>query len=60
MYNEKLRKLKAGVHILDSQYKIIIIQDDIENSGKYALLYYLGLFLGILSMIMTLAWILQM
>jgi hypothetical protein len=59
VYDEKMRKLRAGVHVLDHQYKIILIQNDIEQQGKLALLYWLGLFLGIICILLSLCWVAQ-
>jgi hypothetical protein len=59
-YNDRLRKLRAGVFILDREYKIITIQTEIGDNVFWALLYWLGLFGGIIFTILSLAWIAQM
>ncbi len=59
-YNDRLRKLRAGVFILDREYKIITIQTEIGDNVFWALLYWLGLLGGIIFTILSLAWIAQM
>lgn len=59
IYNEKLNKLRAGVHVIDKQYQVIAIQDDIKKQTKWVVFLWLGLFLGIFCLLITLTWIAQ-
>ena len=56
-YNSLLRKLKAGVEILDKQYRMILIQNDLND--KWVCQYWFLLLIGIITMIVTLAWVAQ-
>jgi LMBR1 domain-containing protein 1 len=51
------RKLKAGVEILDRQYRMLLIQNNLND--KWVCQYWLLLFIGIITFIITLAWIAQ-
>lgn len=57
-YNEKFRKLKAGVLMLDNQYEILQIQNDLNDS--WVLQYYFGLVIGIVCLIISLTWFIHM
>jgi hypothetical protein len=48
------------VHILDKQYQVIVIQNEIDQNAMWAVWYWLGLFGGIILSIVSLAWIAQM
>jgi hypothetical protein len=58
VYNEKFRKLKAGVMMLDNQYEIMTIQNDLNDS--WVLQYYFGLIFGIVCLLISLTWFVHM
>ena len=49
-----MRKLRASVCVLDNEYQMVEIQQ--ELSDEWVLKYWLGLFVGIICLIITLAW----
>lgn len=53
-----MRKLQAGVYVLDKQYQMILIQNDLNE--KWVCHYWLLLPLGIVCLILSLAWVAQM
>lgn len=53
-----MRKLRAGVEVVDRQYKMIEIQQD-DLNNRSALLAWLELPLGIICLLLSLAWIAQ-
>jgi hypothetical protein len=57
-YNELMRKLRAGVSVLDKEYQIINIQNDLNDS--WVCQYWLGLFVGIISLLISVAWWIHM
>lgn len=57
-YNELMRKLRAGVSVLDKEYQIINIQNDLNDS--WVCHYWLGLFVGIISLLISVAWWIHM
>ncbi len=57
-YNDKMMKLKVGVLMLDKQYDLVEVQTDLNES--WVLHYYLGLFLGIITLLIALAWFAHM
>ena len=60
IYNDKIRKLRAGVHVLNKEYLVITVQNEIGQNAAWVLFYWLGLFGGIIFLILTLCWIAQM
>ena len=53
-----MRKLRAGVEVLDREYNMILIQEDLNDS--WVIQYWLGLFLGIICFLISLAWMIHM
>jgi LMBR1 domain-containing protein 1 len=53
-YNSTMSKLRASVCVLDNEYQMIEIQQDLND--EWVLKYYLELFVGIICLIITLAW----
>jgi hypothetical protein len=53
-FNDLMRKLRAGVAILDRDFQMIKIQEDLNDS--WVCQYYFGLVLGIFCLIISLAW----
>lgn len=49
-----MRKLRASVCVLDNEYQMIEIQQDLND--EWVLKYYLELFVGIICLIITIAW----
>ena len=56
-YNEKLKQLKVGVSVVEDQYDIINLQNMANQTS--ALGYLLKLIAGIICIILSLLWILQ-
>ena len=56
-YNEKLKQLKVGVSVVEDQYEIINLQNMANQTS--ALGYLLKLIAGIICIILSLLWILQ-
>jgi LMBR1 domain-containing protein 1 len=57
-YNDKIRRLKAGVLLLDKEYEYIQVQTELNDS--WVLHYYFGLLLGIITLLIALAWFAHM
>ena len=57
-YNDIMKKLNAGVLMLDKKHNIIKLQKELNDS--WVLHYYIGLFLGIIFIFITLAWFIHM
>ena len=57
-YNGKMKMLRASVLLVDKDYKMFKIQENLND--KVVCHYYLGLFLGILFTIISLAWWIHM
>jgi LMBR1 domain-containing protein 1 len=57
-YNDKLTKLRAATYLLDKDYRMYKIQTELNE--KLVFHYWLGLFLGIIFLIITIAWYLHM
>ena len=57
-YNDLMRKLRAGVAVLDMEYNIIAIQTNLNDS--WVCQYYFGLVLGVISLFISLAWVAHM
>lgn len=53
-----MKKLRAGVAVLDKEYQLIVIQGDLNDS--WICQYYLGLVLGVLCLFISIAWFLHM
>jgi hypothetical protein len=53
-----MRKLRAGVSVLDKEYQIINIQNDLNDS--WVCQYWLGLFVGIIGLLISVAWWIHM
>ncbi len=53
-----MRKLRAGVEILDKDYQLVLIQTELNES--WICQYWLGLFIGIICLIISLAWWIHM
>ena len=56
-YDKLLKKLKVGVSIIEDKYEIINIQNYIKKNGAF--IYLLKLIGGLLSLLLSIAWILQ-
>lgn len=57
-YNDVMRKVRAGVLMLDKEYRTIQIQHELNDS--WVLQYWLGLFLGILCLMISITWMVHM
>lgn len=57
-YNDKIRRLKAGVILLDKEYEYIQVQTELNDS--WVLHYYFGLVLGFITLLIALAWFAHM
>jgi LMBR1 domain-containing protein 1 len=57
-YKDVMKKLRAGCLILDKQYMMIQLQEELNDS--WVLHYYLGLFLGIIFTLISLTWVTHM
>jgi LMBR1 domain-containing protein 1 len=57
-YNDVMKRLKAGCLILDKQYMMIQLQEELNES--WVLHYYFGLLLGIIFTLVSLTWITHM
>lgn len=53
-----MRKLRAGVNVLDREYQLVAIQQDLNDS--WICQYYFGLVLGVFCLIISLAWFIHM
>jgi LMBR1 domain-containing protein 1 len=53
-YNNLLRQFRAAVCIIDNEYQLIEIQSDLND--KNVLLYWLGLPIGIICLLLSLCW----
>ena len=51
-------KLRAGVTIIDKDYQMILIQSEVNET--WVLHYYFGLILGIICLLISLAWWIHM
>jgi hypothetical protein len=58
VYNTQLNKLKTGAMLMERRFKVLEIQKELNN--KWVLHLYLLLLLGILCLIVSLAWLAQM
>ena len=52
-----MRKLRASVCMLDNEYQMVEIQTELND--EWVLKYWLGLFVGIICFILSLAWFLH-
>ena len=52
-----MRKLRASVCVLDNEYQMVEIQQELND--EWVLKYWLGLFAGIICLILSLAWFLH-
>lgn len=57
-YEAKLRSLQASMMIIDKQYQTIVVQSDIND--EWVLHYYFCLILGIISIVISILWVVQM
>ena len=57
-YNDLMRKLRAGVQVLDKEYQLILIQKDLNDS--WVCQYYFGLLLGLICLLVSMAWVIHM
>jgi len=53
-----MRKLRAGVAVLDKEYGMITIQTELNDA--WVCQYWFGLFLGILCLFVSIAWMIHM
>ena len=56
-YNNLLRQFRAAVCVIDNEYQLIEIQNDLND--KSVLLYWLGLPIGIICLLLSLSWFLH-
>ena len=52
-----MRKLRISVMMIDNEYQMIAIQEELND--EWVLKYYLGLVLGIICLIISIAWFLH-
>lgn len=57
-YNDKLTKLRAATYILDKDHKMFKIQTELNNTHVFY--FYLGLVIGFVGTILSLAWLIHM
>ena len=57
-YNEKMTRLRASTYLLDKDYKMYKIQTELNDETICH--YYLGLVLGIIFLILSIAWFIHM
>jgi hypothetical protein len=57
-YNDLIKRLRAGCLVLDKQYLMIQLQEELNDS--WVLQYYFGLFLGIIFIFISLTWVTHM
>jgi len=53
-YNATMLKLRASVCMLDNEYQMVEIQSELND--EWVLKYWLGLFVGIICLLISLAW----
>ena len=58
VFNDLLTKLRAATYILNKEHQMYQIQSNLNEKG--VLIYYLGLVIGIVTAIMSLAWFIHM
>ncbi len=58
IYNDKLLKLRAATYLLDKEYKMYKIQTGLND--ELVCQYYLGIVIGVVGSIISLAWLLHM
>ena len=58
IYNDKMTKLRAATYILNKEYHMYKIQTELND--KTIFFYYLGLLLGIITTLISLAWFIHM
>jgi len=57
-YNDKLTKLRVATYILDKDHKMFKIQTELNDTHVFY--FYLGLVIGFVGMIISLAWLVHM
>lgn len=59
-YDRLKNQFSAGIVIVEKEYQIIVINNEIGENAKWVILYWLLIPLGIISICLTLAWVAQM
>lgn len=54
-YNDLMKKLRASVNVIDDQYKMIDMQERVNE--EWVLSYYLSLIAGVVCLLISLTWV---
>lgn len=58
VFNDRMTKLRAATYILNKEYRMYKIQTELND--KTIFYYYIGLLIGIISALISLAWLIHM